>query len=74
MRLYFHLQDGIETIRDEDGIEVPDVAVARGEALRAIQEVRRENAARLHDWGGWKLAGADGSGAVLFSLDVNAQA
>ena len=74
MRLYFHLQDGTETIRDEDGVEVPDVAVARAEALRTIHEMRREHAARLHDWTGWKLAVADDSGAVLFSLDVNAQA
>jgi hypothetical protein len=74
MRLYFHLQDGTETIRDEDGIEVSDVAVARAEALRTIQDMRREHAARLHDWTGWKLAVADDSGAVVFSLDVKAQA
>ncbi len=70
MRLYFHLQDGTEMIRDEEGVDVPDVAIARAEALKTIQELRGEQDTGPHDWAGWKLAVADDSGAPLFSLDV----
>jgi hypothetical protein len=40
--------------------------------LRALREMRTEADAELQDWAGWKLAVADASGAVLFSLDVGA--
>jgi hypothetical protein len=70
MRLYFHLVDGTEMIRDEDGIEVADVDVAKAEALNTIREMRGEQEA--FDWAGWKLAVADESGALLFSFDVSA--
>jgi hypothetical protein len=33
MPLYFHLQNGTEMIRDEEGIEVSDLDAARAEAL-----------------------------------------
>ena len=72
MRLYFHLQKGTEIIRDEEGIEVSDVKAGEAEALSALGEIRSEAAAELQDWAGWKLAVADDTGAVLFSLDVDA--
>ena len=70
MRLYFDLQKGTEAIRDEDGIEVSDVDAARAEALNTIREMRSEDR-EPPDWTGWKLAVADESGALLFSLDVD---
>jgi hypothetical protein len=72
MRLYFHLQKGTEIIRDEEGVEVSDVRAGEAEALNALGEMRSEADAELQDWAGWKLAVADDSGAVLFSLDVDA--
>jgi hypothetical protein len=72
MRLYFHLQKGTEIIRDEEGVEVSNVKAGKAEALRALGEMRNEADAELQDWAGWKLAVADDSGAVLFSLDVDA--
>ena len=71
MRLYFHLLKGTEAIRDEDGIEVSDVDVARAEALNTIREMRSAEDTQHPDWTGWKLAVADKSGALLFSLDVD---
>ncbi len=71
MRLYFHLQKGTEIIRDEEGVEVSNVKAGKAEALRALREMRNEADAELQDWTGWKLAVADDSGAVLFSLDVD---
>ena len=40
MRLYFHVQNGTEMIRDEDGIEVADLDAAGAEALNAIRDMR----------------------------------
>ena len=40
--------------------------------MRALGEMRNEADAELQDWAGWKLAVADDSGDVLFSLDVAA--
>ena len=70
MRLYFNLQQGAEMIRDEVGIEVPDTAHAKAEALKAIEEMCREQDTGQHDWAGWKLAVADDSGALVFSLYI----
>jgi hypothetical protein len=72
MPLYFHLQNGTEMIRDEEGIEVSDLDAARAEALDSLRDVRDEEDSDLHDWAGWKLAVFDEAGALLFSLDIDA--
>ena len=71
MRLYFHLQNGTETIRDEDGIDVSDLDAAKAEALNTIQDIRDEQDGQPHDWSAWKLAVVDGSGALLLSLNLD---
>jgi hypothetical protein len=71
MRLHFHLVNGTETIRDEEGIEVADLDAAKAEALNAIREMRGEQDTEPHRWAHWKLAAADETGAFLFSLDVD---
>jgi hypothetical protein len=71
MRIYFHLLKGTKAIRDEDGIEVSDVGAARAEALSAIRDMRSAEDPGPPDWAGWKLAVADESGALLFSVDVD---
>ena len=72
MRLYFHLQEGAETIRDDVGVEVSDLETGKKEALSAIGEMLRQPEAKPHGWAGWKLAAADESGALLFSFDLGA--
>ena len=71
MRVFFHLKDASETIRDEEGVEVSDLNDAKAEARNAIQELR-ENDAAARDWAGWKLEASDQEGALLFSLRLNA--
>jgi hypothetical protein len=44
---YFHIRDGNELIRDEEGTELPDPAAAKAEALAsardlAMDEIRSE--------------------------------
>jgi hypothetical protein len=70
MRLFFHLVRGSEIIRDENGIDVAGPQEARTEALRAIEELRRDEPLASQDWAGWRLAITDASGAVLLSIDL----
>ena len=72
MRLYFHLKDAHEVIRDVEGIEVADLEDARAQAIRAIAELRREDASAARDWSGWTLSVADERGTVVFALDLDA--
>ena len=74
MRLFFHLQNGTETIRDEDGVEVSDLDAARAEALNTIRDMRDEEDGEPHDWSAWRLAVVDSSGSLLLSLDMDARA
>jgi hypothetical protein len=70
MRVYFHLKNGAETIRDLDGVEVSDLEEARVQAGRAIEELRQEDPLAAEDWSGWRLDAADESGRLLFSLEL----
>ena len=72
MRLYFHLQDGTDTIRDEVGVEVSDLEAGKAEALSAIRDMGSEPDTKTLGWAGWKLAATDEAGALLFSIDVDA--
>jgi hypothetical protein len=38
-RFYFHLKDGDNLVPDEEGIELPDVAAAKREALLTAREL-----------------------------------
>ena len=71
VRLYFHLTNDREIIRDEHGIEVKDLAHARREALRTIAEVRAEDQAAARDWSGWRFRIEDAGGRVVLSLDLD---
>ena len=71
-RYYFHLADRHETIPDEDGLEVSDLAKAHAEALKVIEEFRTENPTMATEWEGWRLDVANGSGAIVFSINLDA--
>jgi len=44
-RYYFDIRDGCQFIRDDVGVELPDIESARQEATAALSELTRE-------WGG----------------------
>ena len=71
VRLFFHLTNDREIIRDAHGIEVKDLAHARREALRTIAEVRAEDQAAARDWSGWRFRIEDAGGRVVLSLDLD---
>ena len=70
-RYYFHLVSEHEVILDEEGVEVADLAEAGTEALKAIEEFRRESPSAAKGWEGWWLEVTDASGAVVFSISLN---
>jgi len=43
---YFHLSNGTGDTRDEEGLDLPDVARARAHALAAIRAIMREELGR----------------------------
>ncbi|MBL0403755.1 hypothetical protein JKG68_07255 [Microvirga aerilata] len=73
-RYYFNLTDGDEVIRDDDGIEVPDMRMALVHALEVIEELRREDILFLGDCLGWRLDIVDGSCNLIQSLPLDSAA
>jgi two-component system, response regulator PdtaR len=71
LRCYFHLSKGDETIRDEHGIEVPDLDHARAEVMKAIAELRATQPRLAREGAGWTLTVADASGAALFTIPLD---
>lgn len=43
MRYFFHIRDGVGLIRDEEGMELPDIAAAHREALASARDVMLED-------------------------------
>ncbi len=71
MRCFFHLTNGEEELLDQEGIEVRSVDDARTEALRAIDELRRETHYLQEDWNGWTLRIVDEGGMVHSTIPLN---
>jgi hypothetical protein len=71
MRCYFNLTNGIEIMRDDEGIEVICLNEALNHARRAVEELREEDPLSSCGWHGWRLEMVDGSGRVLRSLPLD---
>ena len=70
VRLYFHLTDGVDVIRDETGVEVDNLQAARSELQATIAELRRLGDFDASDWVGWWFEVTDESGTVLIRFDL----
>jgi hypothetical protein len=70
MRLFFNLTNGSEVIRDDDGIDVADLASARHEVDAVIADLRRERDFDPQDWSGWRFEVMDRSGFVLLCVPL----
>jgi hypothetical protein len=70
VRLYFHLVTDRETILDPEGVEVDSVDQALAEALRALDELRKENADAPRGWSGWALNITTAGGEVILTVDL----
>jgi hypothetical protein len=67
----FHLENGPETIPDDTGIEVLDLATTQDMALQAIDDIREEAIHLGASWQGWRLDIVDRSGHVLLSISLD---
>ena len=67
-RFYFHLNNGEDVIRDEDGILVSDIDAALIAAMEVIQELRAEDEVSAAEWQGWRLEITD---EVIESLSLD---
>jgi hypothetical protein len=63
-RFYFNVRDGYDLDEDEDGVELPDAAAARAEALATVEELRDE----LQDARDIELEVTDETGRRLLSV------
>ncbi len=67
-RFYFHLNNGEDVIRDEEGILVSDADAALIAAMEVIQELRAQDAVSAAEWQGWTLEITDEAGRIIESL------
>lgn len=65
MRLYFHLTNGSDVIRDDDGIEVADLEDAHRELCAVVTELRQLGDFQTDDWTGWRFEVTDTSGVIV---------
>ena len=72
MKCYFNLANRHQSIADDIGVEVADVDEVRALALEAAAEMIQAGEAQIADWRGWRLEAADTSGAVVFTISLDA--
>jgi Domain of unknown function (DUF6894) len=76
-RYYFHLKDG-QVLHDDHGLELPDIAAAKNEALRASGDLIRGGPRATADlWNGtpWRMWVTDkpNGGKTIFTLRFSAE-
>ncbi len=72
LRCHFNLACAHQTLVDQEGVEVADVDQARTLAIEVALDLIRTGEAQIADWRGWRLEATNGSGAVLFTLSLDA--
>jgi hypothetical protein len=78
-RFYFHMEDG-DTLLDETGAELRDIAAAKDEALQTSADVLKDGlraGAALWNgmpWQMWVTDKPNGEGKIFFTLRLSAQA
>ena len=72
LRCHFNLVYAHQTLVDQEGVEVADVDQARTLAIEVALDMIRTGEAQITDWRGWRLEATSGSGAVLFTLRLDA--
>lgn len=69
-RFYFHIRDGERLIEDPDGSELPDLAVARAEALASARGILAEKVKTGELIDGQRFEITDEAGIVLAVLPL----
>lgn len=65
-RYFFHVVNAAR-VRDQEGVDLPDLESARREAYKDIQDIKRQNFLMLDttSWAAWSIEICDEQGAVL---------
>ena len=71
MLYYFNLTNGVETIPDDQGVQVFCHSVALLQALQTIEELRAEDSSSSYVWKGWWLEIVDGAGLIVEILPLD---
>ena len=71
-RCHFNLVCAHQTLVDQEGVAVADVDQAQTLAIEVALDMIRTGEAQIADWRGWRLEATSGSGAVLFTLSLDA--
>lgn len=69
-RYFFHTENG-DRHSDEDGLELPDLAAVKREAITALAEMLKNRGARFWENNSFRLIVTDEAGLILYVLDVN---
>jgi hypothetical protein len=66
MRYFFHVTDGFDR-PDEVGLELPDLAAVRAEAIRSAGEMVRELDRKLYPNSVWEMRVTDQPGRTILT-------
>ncbi len=68
-RFFFHVIDG-RTLVDNSGVELPDVAAARNEAIRSAGAILASEGQDNWQAGPWQMVVADENAITVLSLNI----
>ena len=69
-RYFFHTENG-DRHTDEDGLELPDLAAVKREAIRTLGDMLRSRDDRFWESNSFRLIVTDDRGLILYVLDVS---
>ena len=59
-RFFYHLSDGVRTVRDSNGVELDSLAAARRHLVSHVRELRGTLSDKgIHDWSKWTVIVSD---------------
>jgi len=67
-RYFFHVLNGVKT-QDLNGTDLPNLAAARGEAQKDIEDIKLAHFSSLgRNWSGWSIEICDRDGGLLLVI------
>jgi hypothetical protein len=70
-RYFFHTEDGLR-LPDDEGVDLPDLAAVRAEAVGVLADLLRDNAQEVLKTGLLRIVVTDARQATVFVLAVSA--
>ncbi|WP_156376097.1 hypothetical protein [Methylobacterium sp. Leaf117] len=69
LKIYFDFDDSHTPLRDEEGIDLPDVEAARTEVLRALADIAKDVLPKS-DQQAFRVSARNASGDIVYSAEV----